>query len=51
MQRTAKPLFWIVLYLLTALPASLHAQQFSSNSTPFVVPAAWNRRGILEARL
>jgi membrane-bound lytic murein transglycosylase D len=39
MQRTAKPLLWIVLYLLTALPASLHAQQFSSNSTPFVVPA------------
>jgi hypothetical protein len=24
---------------LTALPASLHAQQFSSTSTPFVVPA------------
>jgi membrane-bound lytic murein transglycosylase D len=39
MQRTAKPLLWILLYALAALPATLSAQQISSNSTPFVVPA------------
>src|SRR5215471_19413480 len=39
MQRTANPLLWIVLYALAALPANLPAQEISSNSTPFVVPA------------
>src|ERR1051325_8705379 len=36
--RIAKPLLWIVLYLLAALPASLPAQQVSLTSSPFVVP-------------
>jgi membrane-bound lytic murein transglycosylase D len=39
MQRIAKPLLWVVLYMLAALPASLPAQQVSSTSSPFVVPA------------
>jgi len=39
MQRTAKPLLWVVLYTLVVLPASLPAQQIPTTSSPFVVPA------------
>ena len=39
MQRIVKPLLWVALYMLAALPASLPAQQASSTSSPFVVPA------------
>ena len=39
MQRTAKPLLWVVLYMLVVLPASLPAQQIPTTSSPFVVPA------------
>ncbi|HEX7233326.1 MAG TPA: transglycosylase SLT domain-containing protein [Candidatus Binatia bacterium] len=39
MQRLAKPLLWAALYILAALPTSLPAQQVSSTSSPFVVPA------------